>query len=152
MPFIRLFYHLVWTTKNRLAYITPENESRLFAYIRQKANELELRILAINGWCDHIHLIIEIPPKVSVAEAVKQIKGTSSHEFPELYWQRGYGAITVSERNLSVALEYVNRQKEHHAQLSAIPRLERCDEETEQGMKEIREDGGLYFIDDEGAF
>jgi len=152
MPFTRLFYHLVWTTKNRIPFITAENESRLFAYIRQKANELEIRILALNGWNDHIHLIIEIPPKVSVAETVKRLKGASSHEFSELYWQRGYGALTISERNLSLALDYVNRQKEHHAQQSSILRLERCDEESEQEEMVIRDERATYHLDEEGTF
>ncbi len=74
---------------------------------------------------------------------VKILKGASSHEFSDLYWQRGYGALTVSERNLEAALAYVNRQKDHHAQQTAVARFERCDE-GEPGTSEIREETAVY--------
>jgi putative transposase len=147
MPFTRLFYHLIWSTKKRLPLITPEVESNLFAYMQRKAGECECRLLAINGWRDHIHLVLEIPPKLSVAEAVKYLKGASSHEFPDLYWQRGYGALTVSERNLEGALTYVARQKEHHGQQTAISRLERCDDEEGEEIRGVRDEAGAYDID-----
>ena len=147
MPFTRLFYHLVWSTKNRLALIEPELEAKLFLYLRQKALELECRILTVNGWRDHIHLVMEIPPKLSVAEVIKRLKGASSHEFPQLYWQRGYGALSVSERNLTAALEYVNQQKEHHAQQTTVSKLERCDDCKDGEITSVRDETAIYVVD-----
>jgi putative transposase len=152
MPFTRLFYHLVWSTKNRLPLIKPEIEARLSAYLCQKADELECRVFAINGWNDHIHLIMEIPPKLSVTEVVKRLKGASSHEFPEFYWQRGYGALSVSERNLGAALEYVNRQKEHHTKQTAIPKLERCDDSIDGEITSMQDEIAVYVVEGTDLF
>jgi putative transposase len=144
MPFTRLFYHLVWATKNRLPLVVPEIEVRLFAYFRKKAGEIECRILDVNGCEDHVHLLVEIPPKLSVAEAVKRLKGASSHEFPELYWQRGYGALTVSERNLDAAQAYIRQQKEHHMQQTVHARLEQCEEDGETDVSGVHEEPANY--------
>ncbi len=136
MPFTRLFYHLIWTTKNRLPLISPRIEESLYSYLTYKAGELGCRVLAINGLEDHVHLVIEIPPKAAVATVVRRLKGASSHEFADLFWQRGYGALTVGEENLAVALEYVRRQKEHHSLQTAIVSLKRCDDDGDGETKE----------------
>ena len=151
MPFCGLFYHLVWATKNRLPLIVPEDEEKLHAYLRQKAGELECRVFAVNGWQDHVHLVMSIPAKLSVSEVVKRLKGASSHEFLDLYWQRGFGALSVSERNLGAAMEYVNRQKEHHAQQTAFPKLERCDDELDEGNS-LKDDIGVYVVEGTDLF
>jgi hypothetical protein len=49
MPFWRLYYHLVWSTKNREHFISPAVEDQLYAYIVNKAAELDVRVYAING-------------------------------------------------------------------------------------------------------
>jgi putative transposase len=153
MSYTRLFYHITWSTKIRLPLITSELESNLFNYLHKKASDMECRILAVNGWQDHIHLIIEFPPNISVAHAVKRLKGASSHEFDELVWQRGYGAMTVSERNLHAAIKYVNNQKEHHRQQTAVPKFERSDDEDEDEVTTgIREDSDVYAVDTQELF
>jgi len=152
MPYTRLFYHLIWSTKQRLPLIEPKQEPGLYAYLKRKANELGCRVLAINGMPEHIHLVMEIPAKISVAEAVKYLKGSSSHEFPEIHWQRSYGALTVSERNLEAAINYVARQKEHHAHRTVMARYEYCEEEGDEGPRAVREEGALYEAEIERLF
>jgi putative transposase len=154
MPFWRLYYHLVWSTKNRLPLLDDSCEQKLFPYLIQKSYDLDCKLLAVNGCLDHLHLVISIPPKLAVAEVVKMLKGASSHDLAGLAWQRGYGALTVGERQKSIALDYVKNQKEHHRQGTANPWLERYNEEdeiqpTESGEitragKAIREDRADY--------
>ena len=79
MSFWRLYYHLVWATKNREHLIQPEIEDRLHAYLVRKAAELDVYVYAINGWYDHAHVVAAIPPKHAVADVVKRLKGASSH-------------------------------------------------------------------------
>ena len=110
MVYARLYYHLIWTTKNREPIITGKMESELFPYLLKKASNLDCKILASNAYFDHIHLIMEIPPKHSISDIVKALKGSSSFDFSDLYWQRGYGVLTISERNLQVAIEYVKKR------------------------------------------
>ena len=76
-------------------------------------------------------MLIYIPPKVAVADAVGQIKGASSYFVNKelagdsvLYWQRGYGVITVSEDNFQRVDDYIENQEEHHRDNTALDQLE----------------------------
>ena len=152
MPYTRLYYHIIWTTKNRLPILTPQFEISLFQYFKLKAKELESTILEINGYLDHIHILIQIPPKYSVSEVIQRLKGATSHKFPELYWQRGFGALTVSERNLSAAIEYVRKQKDHHNHNNTISKLERFDDEDAKMNHIINDNVAIYDLDSETDF
>mgnify|MGYP001822711518 CR=1 FL=1 len=145
MSFWRSYYHLVWATKDREPLIQPETEGRLYAYIVRKSAELGVYVYAINGWYDHVHLLVAIPPKHAVADVVKTLKGASSHYLNhegrldyEFAWQRGYGALTLGERQCPQAEAYVRGQKDHHEQQTANAWLERCAELNEGPV-----DGGI---------
>jgi REP element-mobilizing transposase RayT len=132
MAFWRLCYHIVWATKNREHLIQPQIEDRLHAYIVNKAAELGVYVYAINGWYDHIHLVVSIPPKHAVAYVVKRLKGASSHDLNHVggldyhfAWQRGYGALSLGERQRPVAEAYVANQKQHHEHQTTNAWLER---------------------------
>ena len=153
MPFWRLYYHLVWGTKNREPLIDEGIEKRLFPYLVDRANELDCRVLAINGWNDHVHMVISIPPKYAIAEVVKRLKGASSHDFDGLGWQRGYGALSVGERQCQIAIGYVKNQKEHHTQHTMIAPLERMDEEeAESDNQTVHEAAGEYIAGEDLPF
>jgi putative transposase len=85
LPYWRLFYHVVWGTKHRLPLIASTWESDLPGYIWGKSTALECIPHAINGISDHIHVVISIPPKLSVALLICQLKGASSHHVNENY-------------------------------------------------------------------
>ena len=145
MPFWRTYYHLVWATKNRADLVRPELELQLFQYLINKAAELHVTVYAINGWLDHVHLVVTIPPKHSVATVVKRLKGSSSHYLNQtglsleaFAWQRGYGVFTLGESQRRRAEAYVRAQKEHHRQQTTNVWLERV-EEFDKGP----EDSGL---------
>jgi putative transposase len=135
MPFWRTFYHLVWATKKREPLISPDVEPQLYGYLQAKARELGVEVFAIGGWTDHIHLVVSIPPRLSVAEVVKALKGASAFHLNHgaalaghFAWQRGYGVLTVGEKQRPAAEAYVQRQKEHHRSGSTNSWLERLDE------------------------
>lgn len=135
MSFWRLYYHLVWTTKEREPLIAPVIEERLLNYLIRKAAELGVFVYAINCVPDHVHLIVAIPPALAVADVVKNLKGASSHHLNHsvqldchFEWQRGYGALSLGERQRPTAEEYVRQQKHHHQQQTANAWLERADE------------------------
>jgi len=132
MPFWRLYYHLVWATKNREHLIQPEIEAWLHAHVVRKAAELGVHVYAINSWYDHIHLVVSIPPKHAVAYVVKRFKGASAHDINQagrldhhFAWQRGYGALSLGERQRPVAEAYVANQKRHHEGQTGNAWLER---------------------------
>jgi putative transposase len=148
MPFWRLYYHLIWSTKNREPFIDEKLELRLYPYLIDKANRLDCQVFAIGGWLEHVHVVTSIPPKYSVAETVQRLKGASSHDFEGLAWQRGYGALSIGERQKSIAIEYVENQKVHHGQQTTLAWLEReDDDESETGKLSVREGRGEYDAD-----
>jgi putative transposase len=70
---------------------------------------------------DHIHIVVSIPPKLSVADCVCHIKGASAFSINHMdqsdgqfKWQEGYGALTISEGSLETVMAYSAHQKEHH--------------------------------------
>ena len=164
MPFWRAYYHLVWATKNRAPLIRPEIEPRLYGYLVNKAHELGVRVYAINGWTEHVHLVASIPPKHAVAYVVKRLKGASAFDLNQsghlddhFQWQRGYGVLTLGETQRPYAIKYVRNQKEHHQQQTTNSWLERADEFDEGPPDEglpptavpgvmIREPGLVYNV------
>jgi putative transposase len=165
MAFWRLYYHLVWSTKNREPLIDGDAEGVLFPYMVAKAAEKKAFVYAVNGWVDHVHLVVGLPPSKTVAELVKELKGGNSHELNNLghagghfAWQGGYGALTVGEKARPVAIAYVLRQKEHHTANTTRAWLERTSdyddslEPTYGPAQTLREDDPGYLIDDAPDF
>jgi len=161
MAFWRNYFHLTWSTKNRLPLIQPDFEEQLYSYMVKRASELNVFVYAINGIEDHIHVIVAIPPKHSVSEVVKKLKGASSHFInhviqPEGFfgWQGGYGCLTIGEKYLSFAENYVRAQKQHHEDGTTNGWLERSDKDDEgpvhkntypkEGSKYVRDQSGEY--------
>ncbi|NIR49032.1 IS200/IS605 family transposase [candidate division KSB1 bacterium] len=79
MPYWELYYHIVWSTKNREPMITEELESDLHQYLRGKGISLEGIIHAVGGIEDHVHVAASIPPKIALADFISDLKGASSH-------------------------------------------------------------------------
>ena len=136
MAFWRTYYHLIWATESRQPLITPDRESELYGYIIGKADAIGCIVHAIGGIEDHIHLVASIPPKIAIADFVKQIKGSSAYHLNHtpsasslaFSWQHGYGVLTLGSKQLDDAKAYVINQKAHHLGKTAIPALERCEE------------------------
>ena len=135
MTYWRLHYHLIWSTHDREPGITPEREKIFYGVIYGKAKELDLKIHAAGNIEDHVHIVVSIPPKLSVADCIRHLKGASAFAINhmdgsdgEFKWQAGYGALTVGERSLETVKAYAARQKEHHKQGTAIDVYERIDE------------------------
>jgi len=128
--FYRFYYHIIWSTKQRLPLITPEVESLVANYLPKKIIEYGGQQFILNMVEDHIHLLCSIPPKISVADFVHNIKGSTSHFInankgeKDFYWQSGYGALTLSEKGLPFVINYIARQKEKHKNNSLIDILE----------------------------
>ncbi len=151
MPYWRLFYHLVWATKYRQPIITPDVEPIIYDLLRTKAIGLEATVFAIGGMPDHVHMIVSIPPKIAVAKFVGQIKAVAATKFNKmdipkaLYWQNEYGVFSFDAKRLPNFIAYVQRQKEHHTQQTAIPVLERLQGDTQYLL---REPNPIYALDD----
>jgi len=165
MPFWRSFAHLVWTTRNREPLIRAELEAALYACLVAKAAEMGCYVQAINGVADHVHLVLSIPPRYSVSDVVKNLKGSSSHFVnhelspgqPPFAWQRGYGYLSLGESQCARAVAYVENQKEHHRQHTTNGWLERVADEdraddSPAGKTPLREERAVYRTDLDAPF
>src|SRR5579859_733428 len=79
MPFYRLFYHFVWSTKLRIPLITATNRDVIYTVIRTKVEEKSGIVHALNGMEDHVHLVATVPPTVALSAFIGPIKGASSY-------------------------------------------------------------------------
>lgn len=135
---LALYVHLVWATWDRLPLITPEIERRLYRCIEKEVQDMGGVVLALNGTEDHTHLCASFTATDTIANLVKQVKGVSSHFTNEVLkpegqfkWQGSYGAFTVSRWDVDRIVQYIKRQKEHHANSEVWPEFEETFEEFE---------------------
>ena len=72
------FVHCVFSTKERRDLIPSELQERLYAYMMGIAENLGLKILAAGGTSNHVHLLIGLPPALTLSEAMQKLKANSS--------------------------------------------------------------------------
>jgi putative transposase len=135
MTYWRLHYHLIWSTQDRRPSITPEIEKIFYGVIYSKAKDLDVKIHAAGSVEDHTHIVLSIPPKIAIADAVHHFKGASAFAINHVQgsdgqfkWQVGYGALTISESLLETVARYAARQKDHHKNRIILDLYERIDE------------------------
>jgi REP element-mobilizing transposase RayT len=115
-----ILFHCVFSTKNRLPSIPPETKTRLWPYIGGIARTNNMKALAVGGMRDHIHLLLSLPPTITIAKAIQLTKAGSSkwmHEqgAKQFEWQVGYGAFTIGISQMLGTVNYIRNQAKHHA-------------------------------------
>jgi len=120
----QLHIHVVWSTKYRYGVLTGDIQLRCRDLIRQCCDSLDVRILKGVVSKDHVHLHLGYPPKLSVSDMIKRIKGRSARmlldEFSELkkrYWGQhlwgiGYGAWSTGNITDEMIEQYLDHHKE----------------------------------------
>ena len=116
-------YHVVWCPKYRFQILKGELGRSLRDIIRQLCEWRKIDILEGNIQIDHIHLVLSIPPKYSISEAIGFLKGKSAiriHRdysrtrgslFGHSFWSRGYCVSTVGFDEESIR-RYIEEQEE----------------------------------------
>ena len=118
---LSLRVHLVWATMDRRPWLDPEWRSRLFAFVATIIERKDGRLLCAGGVRDHVHLYVEIPATIGIAELVGGIKSNTARWIHQSFahrrdfkWQHGYGAFTVSGPNDEALRDYIRNQEQHH--------------------------------------
>jgi putative transposase len=83
--FNSVLIHCVWSTKNREPVLKADLRDRLWSYLGGIAKKNKIKALAISGTSDHGHMLISLPPTLSVAKAVQLLKGNSSKWIHETF-------------------------------------------------------------------
>ncbi|NOS91293.1 MAG: IS200/IS605 family transposase [Cyclobacteriaceae bacterium] len=124
--YTKIWIHAIWATKERFPLIHLNVENKIHGHISEQLIEQECPVKIVNGMPDHIHCLFLLNPKKSVADVIKQIKGSSSHFvnqeniIPEKFaWQTGYAAYSVSESAVERVFQYIKNQKQHHLKKSS---------------------------------
>ena len=114
-------YHVVFAPKYRRKEIYGEKKEEIGKILRELCKWKEVEIIEANACPDHIHMLLSIPPKISVSYFMGFLKGKSSlmifERFANLkykygnrhFWCRGYYVDTVG-RNKKAIAEYIKNQ------------------------------------------
>lgn len=113
--------HVVFSTKDRRKSLDSEFRPRLWTYLAGICKKLDIFLYAVGGIDDHLHLLIQIPPVLTLAKAVATIKANSSRwageEGHKFAWQQGYAAFSVSASVIPDVIRYIRNQEEHHKKM-----------------------------------
>ena len=118
-----LQYHIVWCTKYRRKVIVGDIETDVKEYLHRTAENLDIKILAMETMPDHIHMLIECKPQCRLSDAIKVFKGNTARwlflAHPEMkkqlsgghLWNPSYFVTTVSERTEEQVRNYMKSQR-----------------------------------------
>ena len=132
MSYTKILYHIVLRTKRSEKSISQENISSLYKYIWGIIKNKQGKLYRINGIEDHVHILSDLHPSVSLADYIKSIKVASSlwmkqsGDFPSFRgWSKGYAAFTYSFKEKDTIISYIKNQQEHHRNENAEDELKR---------------------------
>ena len=113
--------HLVCVTKYRRQVLTAESLTLIEKSFKEVAKKMNFQILEFNGETDHIHVLVEFPPKLSISQIVNALKGVSSRRYgqagyPKPYgkdalWSPSYFVSSVGGAPLEVQKLYIQNQE-----------------------------------------
>ena len=122
-------YHIVWTPKYRYKVLVGDIKKEVEYCIKLFASQKGGKIEELNVQKDHVHLIIAIPPKVSVSEMVGVLKGRTAirifSKFKKLkerpywgnhFWSRGYCVDTIG-LDIEMITRYVKYQEKEEKRI-----------------------------------
>jgi putative transposase len=117
----KVIVHMIFSTKDREPWLDSDVRPRMHAYLATVCRDLGGELVRVGGVADHVHIVTTLPRTLSQAELVEEIKKASSKWIKALdaryrgfFWQRGYGAFSVSQSQLDAVVQYVDTQQERH--------------------------------------
>jgi putative transposase len=116
-----LWYHLVFSTKNRTPSIQDTWKSDLHSYLGGIVRAEKGIALEIGGMPDHVHLLVQLKATHSLSDFMRILKSNSSKWINETKcklrkfgWQDGFSAFSVSPSQIDRVRQYIATQEEHH--------------------------------------
>jgi len=117
--------HIIFSTKNREPLLDPETRQRLFPYMAELIRDKGSECYRIGGVEDHVHLAIRLSKTATLSKTISEAKtGTSrwlkelSLKLSDFSWQEGYGAFSISPKDLDAVIRYIDQQEAHHKKTS----------------------------------
>ena len=117
----KLYAHLIFSTKNREAFLDRGIRPRVHAYLATVIRDLDSPFVVVGGVADHVHSLFDMGTMHAPVKFVEHVKRESSKfvktlgpKYGDFYWQRGYGMFSVSPTHLADVEKYVRGQETHH--------------------------------------
>ena len=122
MPFVQVYIHFVWSTKNRTPFLNTSDLRKTFwEHIKDNAKKKQIFIDTINGYHDHCHTLISLGIDQTISKIMQLVKGESSFWInknklckQKFEWQDEYFAVSVSPSNIQAVRDYIKGQEQHH--------------------------------------
>jgi putative transposase len=112
----RNYVHVVFSTKERRDWI--RDSRAVWSELADTVGSYGAKVVEIGGTKNHVHALIDVPPKISVVTLVRAMKANSSKQINAaghlFAWQQGYGCFSVSASSLEKVRAYIQRQEDHH--------------------------------------
>ncbi len=125
MSWVRIWVHMVFSTKNKAPFLDQKIRKKVFQHIRQNAELKGIWLDSVNGYVDHVHCLISLNKDQSISKVAQLLKGESSFWINKnkltksrFSWQDDYWAASVSENHLSRTSAYIHEQEEHHRKIT----------------------------------
>lgn len=119
----KMHVHLVFVAKYRLRIFDGDAIERLRGYFSKVCDKFEAHLIEMDGEYDHVHLLVEYPPKVAVSGLVNSLKGVSSRllrkERPDIekrywkdvLWSPSYFAASCGGAPIAIVRQYIEQQQ-----------------------------------------
>lgn len=121
MQKIHLYIHVLWAVRGRLEILTRPIRTVLFAHLQKSAEEKGVRVIAVNGGTDHVHVLVQLHPAQNIAQVVRQLKAESAEWLnatqlisERMEWEEEYAAYSISPSAVKQVVDYLDRQEEYH--------------------------------------
>jgi len=128
---VKIWVHAIIGVKYRENLIIPKSEKLIYKILSREISKTSCKLFAIGGTENHVHVLIMLKSTVSISSVMKQVKGASSRMISRLKlcqedfnWQIGYGAFSVSEKNVKGVIRYIKNQKIHHQEVNLRDEME----------------------------
>jgi REP element-mobilizing transposase RayT len=126
MSWVRVYLHMVFSTKNRQPFLnSSELRRNVFEHIKNNAEEKGIWLDCINGYQEHAHCLISLGKEQTISKVTQLIKGESSYWINQhnltsekFVWQDDYWIVGVSESHLESVRKYIHNQEIHHSNKS----------------------------------
>ena len=125
MATVKIWIHLVWTTKKRNPYLVKDIRNKVFTHIRENARAKNIYIDFISGHKDHVHALISLKANQSISKVSHLIKGESSYWINKNHlikqkfsWQDEFYAASVAYSDIDRIRDYIKNQEEHHKEIT----------------------------------
>jgi putative transposase len=132
MSSTQIWIHTVWVTKQRVPFFDKATLHQICVHLKQKALYLGIQLDYIYGYTNHVHVLLQLRGKQSIADINKQLKGESSRWINAkgltkeyFQWQSGYYAVSVSPDVVPNVRTYIRNQWEKHQNINLEDELRR---------------------------